>query len=185
MANRTEEYIALQDNCMGVLLTKGKMAIIDASDFHLIQSHKWQAKDCAKSTTYYAHRKVNGKFSVMHRIIMNLTTKDKIHVDHINGNGLDNRRSNLRLCTESLNHANMGKCRAGTSSKYKGVHLRHKKWSARIQRNKKIMCLGEFHAEEDAALAYNFAALELFGDFARFNTFIPKLPLTDNHSEAI
>lgn len=93
-------------------------------------------------------------------------------VDHINGNGLDNRRSNLRLATAFQNLANMA-IRPHTSQ-YKGVsYYKHrtsyKKWVAEIRCNRKRVRLGAFESEIEAARAYNEAAKNLFGEFARLN----------------
>jgi len=90
-------------------------------------------------------------------------------VDHINGNGLDNRRSNIRLSTYSHNSANMKKYEG--TSKYKGVSwMKNKKsWLAQINSKGKHWYLGRFKNEEDAAIVYNVAAQLVFGKFARLN----------------
>lgn len=90
-------------------------------------------------------------------------------VDHWDGNGLNNCRKNLRVCTKQQNNMNTKK-RSNRSSKYKGVHFRAGRWLAQIQVAGKKKHLGTFEEEADAALAYNFAATELFGPFARLNT---------------
>jgi hypothetical protein len=89
-------------------------------------------------------------------------------VDHINGNGLDNRDENLRLATNSQNQMNSRK-RSGTSSRYKGVSLQRKRWRAQIKLDGKLIYLGMFDTEEQAAMAYDYAAIELFGEFSRIN----------------
>lgn len=92
-------------------------------------------------------------------------------VDHINGNGLDNRRENLRIATMSSNQWNQRKQRRCTKSKFKGVGLddRTNKWSADIRAYKQRFYLGSFVLEEDAAMAYDAAARKLHGEFARLN----------------
>lgn len=94
-------------------------------------------------------------------------------VDHINNDKLDCRRSNLRLATRSDNEANKKKRRGKTSSKYKGVSLmkniKKKPWRATLTFEKKQIALGTFATEREAAIAYNTAALENYGEFAYIN----------------
>jgi hypothetical protein len=103
----------------------------------------------------------------MHREILN--AKPGKVVDHANGNGLDNRRVNLRECTVSCNAMNkVG--RTNGSSKYKGVtRVTLKSWIARIVKNYKIKNIGTFNSAKDAALAYDLFAVRLFGRFSRLN----------------
>lgn len=91
-------------------------------------------------------------------------------IDHINNNSLDNRKSNLRLCTKRENSLNCIKRVKGTSL-YKGVHYEEgrKKYTAQIMVNRKHIFLGRFKTEDQAAMAYNIAALKYFGEFARPN----------------
>lgn len=93
-------------------------------------------------------------------------------VDHINLNGLDNRRGNLRLCTDGQNKAN-GRIRRDNTSGYRGVYWNASanKWQAYISVNSKRLYLGVFSDPWDAAVAYNDAALKHFGEFARINQF--------------
>ena len=104
----------------------------------------------------------------MHRLIMQAI--DGQYVDHINGDGLDNRRENLRICTHAQNMQNQMPVRLGTS-KYKGVSWDKvaKKWAAHINLDGKPKKLGRFVAEEDAAKAYDSAAIEHYGEYARPN----------------
>jgi len=151
-------------------LTQGKVAIVDEADFGYLSQFKW----CASKgkTTYYAMRSLvhNGKNTTiyMHRAIMN--PPFDLQVDHRNMDGLDNRRANLRICTNSQNHMNAKK-RGGHSSSYKGVSWRkaRRKWRARIMVNKTEEVLGSFDDEREAANAYNARAKELFGEFAKLN----------------
>lgn len=149
-----------------ILLTKDRYAIVDDEDYDFLSQWKWHIN------TGYAARMsplVNKKRSVilMHRIIM--SASDDKHVDHINGNRLDNRRDNLRICTRSENMMNREK-KCG-SSKYKGVHYnkRGKFWRAGITYNNKYYYLGSYVSEIDAAKAYNSAALKYFKQFSRPN----------------
>ena len=150
----------------------------DDQDEAIVSRHMWHLVP-SKGNTYYTHTNMRiddkrTKF-YLHRLILGLTNP-KIMVDHKNHNGLDNRRENLRVCNGSQNHGNeqIGK---GYSSRYKGVslykgpHSHLRPWVARIQINKKRIYLGVFSTEEEAAQAYNTAALQYFGEFAFLNDF--------------
>jgi hypothetical protein len=114
---------------------------------------------------------VHGYFK-LHRYLLNFP-KD-MEVDHINGNTLDNRRENLRICTSRQNTYNMGS-RKNSSSKYKGVSFMNncKRWRAcahkQIDKYTTIYKRGTFDTEKEAATKYNEWAIELFGEFARLN----------------
>ncbi len=147
-------------------LTQGKFAIVDDKDYDWLSKWKW----CYNSG--YAVRMspgVNGKQRkiLMHREI--LQTLKGTETDHINGDRLDNRRYNLRVCTHSQNMMNQRKTRG--CSRFKGVHWHkaHKKWHAKIKKERKNQHIGYFDVEDNAALAYNEAATELFGEFASLN----------------
>ena len=108
----------------------------------------------------------------MHRQIMAISDT-KIHIDHIDQNGLNNCRNNLRLCSISQNNANR-KALPNKTSQYLGVCYvsERNKWVASISKNNKTKILGRFFNEKSAALAYNKAAKEIHGEFARLNTII-------------
>jgi hypothetical protein len=151
-------------------LTQGKYALIDEADFDLVSQHKWQAKPHRRTVYAAAGLYENGRHRVirMHRLI--LQAGDGQSVDHINGDGLDNRRANLRFATPSQNqHNRRGSAKA--SSSYKGVfwHKGSRKWLAQITVNWKAIYLGLYADEMEAALAYDCAARELHGEFARLN----------------
>lgn len=156
-----------------IKLSGGLAAIVDDCDAPELLKHKWQPRWNEPSKTYYAGRTaiIEGKRTsiIMHRVILGITN-GKLHVDHKNHDGLDNRRENLRVCTPSQNHANRKYVRG--KSKYKGVFRNErctKKWFAQIVCNKRQQYLGAFSSEIEAARAYNTAATEMFGEFAFLN----------------
>lgn len=149
-------------------LSQGKVALVDAADYDELMQWKWYA--VTNHRNWYAERNiygVNGKHTKtrMHNVLMGIKG-----VDHINGNGLDNRRSNLRLATNQQNAFNKRHYGRG-SSVYKGVYRRKdtNKWAARIMFNAKNINLGCFCDEVEAAMAYDAKARELFGEFALVN----------------
>ena len=159
-------------------LTQNKFALVDDDDFKYLNRHKWYALN-TKYTSYVGMR-IKGKpirMLRMHRIILN--PKKEEEIDHINGNGLDNRRSNLRIVTPIQNKRNRFK-RGVSSSKYKGVnwYKRDKKWCVRIKVNCKYIFLGYFKSEIEAAMAYNKASLEYHGEYGRRNVLSQKTVLS-------
>ena len=161
-------------NMKRIKLTQGKFAIVDDADFEWLNRFKWYAiKD---RHTFYAARspydKNTGKQCIMqmHRQILELKKYDRAEIDHKNHNELDNQRENIRICNTQQNTFNKLPGKNGTS-KYKGVcwHKRDKRWIAGICLNSKLLHIGNFLSEKQAALAYDKKAIELFGDFARLN----------------
>lgn len=152
-----------------IQLTHDKAALVDDKDFDRVNQFKWNA-DHHYMSLWYARTKVNGKKISMHRFILDLGNLDKIGIDHINGNGLDNRRANLRLATSAENQRNRGKQKNNTAG-FKGVTWKKaaKKYCARIAINGKDKHIGYFESKEDAARAYDKAALREFGEFAKTN----------------
>lgn len=148
------------------LINSNKSAIIDDEDFDLVSRYKWYEQK--HPSTIYA-RTGGRKFRTsMHRLIMNAKKGQK--VDHINHDGLDNRKENLRFTTATRNGQNrIGKTYG--SSLYKGVYWNKwaRKWRADITVNKKHVCLGYFTNEVTAAVAYDVAAHQYFGEFAYLN----------------
>jgi hypothetical protein len=148
-------------------LTQGKVALVDDGDYGLVIQHKWYAAELKRH--WYAVRSgQNHRMIFLHREIMNASAG--VQVDHINGNGLDCRRENLRLCTPAENNRNSSKPRSNTSG-YKGVtwHKRGAKWQAAISWNRKSIHLGLFSDPETAARAYDEAARKYHGAFAKTN----------------
>ncbi len=160
----------LGDNTMKYIpLTKGKYAIVDDDDYEYLMQWKWHVSQ--QGTAYYAAR---SRYSPehtatisMHRFLMEAPSSKQ--VDHINHDGLDNQKKNLRLCSRNQNQQNRKSFTAGTTSKHKGVHLHRGKWQVSIKKNGKGVCLGAYVEEDDAGRAYDKKARELFGEFACFN----------------
>lgn len=148
-------------------LTQGLFALVDDEDFEYLNQWKWYA--ARQWNTYYAFRQdySSGKPKTirMHREVMG---EDPRNIDHRDGDGLNNQKCNLRYCTHSQNHQNR-KHHRNTSSIYKGVSLTYNKWRAQIMNQGKVAYIGLFYTEEEAALAYDTKAKELFGEFARPN----------------
>ena len=157
-----------------ISLTQGKVALVDDADYEWLNQWKWYASSIQSSYScrFYAKRRVRkGVLEYMHRLILELQRNDNREVDHIDGNGLNNQRSNLRVCTHKQNRQSSRKRKIG-ASRYKGVcwNRRRHKWCSYIYVNEKLIHLGYFDSETDAALAYNHAALNHFGKFALLNT---------------
>ena len=161
---------SVEERVAEIYTSQGFKIILDEADYKELSKFKWGIKKCRR--TSYAKRTftVNGvdTLVIMHRVIMD--APKGLQVDHINGNGLDNRRSNLRLCTNQQNQQNRRPTR-NSSSKYKGVSFskQRQKWEAQMKCGTKRFNLGHFALEEDAARAYNKKAIELSGEFAYIN----------------
>jgi hypothetical protein len=158
-----------------IFLTRGKVALVDDEDFEWLSQWKWSVETHAK--TFYALRSIylgreNSKAKMtlvrMHRVIMGMPVNKE--VDHKDGDGLNNQRDNLRVCTHSQNLSNRGKDKDNTSG-YKGVWFdkNRGKWSADLHFKGRTVHLGRFTSVIEAAKAYDKAALKYFGEFARLN----------------
>ncbi len=158
-----------------VELSGGKESVIDAIDADKVAGYKWH---CVRSGTkvnhrWYARRRIekgHGQTIVLSRLLLNAAQGEQ--VDHINGNTLDNRRENLRICTSQQNSQNQKKTPKACTSKYKGVcwNKSSSKWMVYIRPpNEKLRHLGYFDFEVDAAKVYNEEALKLFGEYASLN----------------
>lgn len=165
-----------------IQLNQGYTTIVDDADFEVVKQYKWYV--AKNSTTPYAiaeipctecgHKKTTG----LHRFLLKPKAKEKI--DHIDGNGLNNQRSNLRIATMSQNIAN-SRLRKDNTSGYKGVTWfsgskhpngawkRKPGWSVRVSLNGKRIQVGYYQDKEDAAKAYNDAAIKYHGEFAKLN----------------
>ena len=146
-----------------IALTQGFVAFVDPEDLELISSFKWRAKRNGRTT--YAISDTGGKRVWMHRIILGVNQR----VDNIDNDGLNNRRSNLRLISNTDN-IRRKRPNAKASSVFKGVsRFRGTHWQASIKVNGKSIWLGSFSSEKMAACAYDAAALIEFGQFTYLN----------------
>lgn len=157
-----------------VPLSRGKVAVIDAADAERVLEHKWccmvtrQGIAYAQTTFRKKHREEQKRSTILlHRFIME--PPSGMQVDHTNGDTLDCRRQNMRVATASQNCQNRGPRKKGSAAPYKGVYLLKGRWAARITAKGVKTFLGYFDGPENAALAYDRAAIEMHGDFARLN----------------
>jgi hypothetical protein len=177
--NKPNKYAHMADGTVIVMLERRDGTVlpcfVDAADWEKVRGHRWSARKDRHSKDrhrFYAIsgvRRANDKRASlrMHRILL----PDVKEVDHENGNGLNNRRINLRPATRSQNNANSCKRSNGLTSQFKGVCLPkdRKKFLATIAVNGNRKYLGTFTSELDAARAYDAAAFWHFGEFARLN----------------
>lgn len=157
----------LKPGTMLVPLTQGRFAIIDEGDASAVSQHSWcAAKATLSDSLFYATAKIAGKVVKLHKFLWELWGRQRAGLDHINGDGLDNRRSNLRAATQSQNLANSRMFRTNTSG-YRGVSRFRGKWVAQIRINGTVVHIGRFDTAELASAAYKQTAQALHGEFAR------------------
>ena len=150
-----------------IKLTKGYVTLVDDDDYDYLSQWSWWAHKKDDGTFYAERRYYIGKQQVcvlMHRIIMK--TPKGLVVDHIDHNGLNNQKSNLRNCTHKQNMCNrtsFGK------SEYLGVYFYKNLWHAQLRHNGKIIKLGSSKIEEEAARKYDIGAKIYHGEFANLN----------------
>lgn len=152
-----------------IKLTQGKYALVDDRDFDFLNQWKWFCH--SRSGNHYVTRNLYNKKNKtqkqihMHRLIMN-TPKDKI-IDHIDGNGLNNQRKNLRICTQIENIKNQGK-KSNNTSGFKGISLRKdtNKYRVRINVDNKCINLGNYTSKLKAYEVYCEACIKYHGEFA-------------------
>ena len=156
---------------MEIGLTQDRVALVDDEDFEYLNQFRWCALK-VKNTFYAVRNSVgaNGKRMtvLMHRIINE--TPDGLEVDHIDSNGLNNQKNNLRNCTHAQNLRNQKKNKNNTSG-FKGVFWKKdkKKWQASLRVNNKDLHVGYYKDKINAAYAYNDAAIKYYGEFAKIN----------------
>ena len=159
-----------------VKLLRGEITLVDDEDAARVRQHRWYrlrdgyARACGKP---------HGEHLWLHRFVLSLKSSDPIQVDHIDGNRLNNQKSNLRKVSSSQNNANRKVYTFPKTSQFKGVsrYRRNGKWAADIQGSKagvsRCKRLGYFESEIAAAQAYNRAAVERWGKFAKLNLVVP------------
>lgn len=156
-----------------IYLRCGRYYLIDEADVALVLDRHWHCiRDKKRRTMYLVNQRSTNtpRYLRMHRLILGVTDPSVV-VDHINGNGLDNRRANLRLCNSFLNAQNRKKNKNNTSG-FIGVTFRKRaqKYEARIMFNRIMYALGSYSTAVEAARAYNKKALELpHAEYRRLN----------------
>lgn len=149
-----------------IYLGSGVSAIVDDDDYPKVLPFKWRVQK--GKYTQYAVCTIKGKPVLMHRFILCATSRYEV-TDHKNGNGLDNRKENIRICSFQENNFNK-KGYKNNALGIKGVNkCGVKTWQARITHNKKTIYLGVFNSKHEAAIAYNEKAKELQGEFSFLN----------------
>lgn len=139
----------------------GKFSLIDDEEYNKVSRALWSVNGSGYATAF-----LDGVSISMHRLIMNAPAG--MQVDHINGDKLDNRKCNLRLCTKSQNQANLRKYK-NNGIKYKGVEKKIGGWQAKISQHRHPFYLGTYKTQEDAAHIYDAAARYIYKDFASLN----------------
>jgi len=173
MNNDTGFLPSPPDNTIIIQLTKGYATIVDYADLDLL---RWKWKASGKYVRAARNVSIKGKWHtiLMHRAIVERmigrTLDGSEHVDHIDGNPLNNSRSNLRIVTNTQNAWNQHASKSNTSG-YKGVcwHKRQQKWVAQICVNRRVIHLGTFETPEQGHKAYCEAAKQYFGEYARYS----------------
>lgn len=151
---------------VSVTISGGKRVLVDGENLGIVGQFKWHAKK--SKGNWYAATRVGKQTVFMHNMLM--PPVEGLETDHVDQNGLHNIETNLRYATPSQNRANV-RLRSDSTSGLKGVCFYPKtgKWRAYIQKDKKWKQIGYFETKEEAAVAYNEKAKELFGEFAWLN----------------
>jgi hypothetical protein len=163
------------DGTINIVLTRGMLALADAADYALLAQYAWQTQRDRWTGRWCAYHSFTGGASIsMQRLI--LAAADGLEVDHVNGDGLDNRRANLRLAPRHELRGNQQKYRNNISgftgvvpvSGWKKYHLA-RPWRARVQLDGRTIACGNYATPVEAARAYDFVVLQVWGPFARLN----------------
>ena len=169
--------VLLRGMPMEIALSRGQVTIIDDEDWEKVKQHKWHANLDRTTGGYYAVatvKKPNGSHSIiqMHRLIKD--APPTLYIDHKDRDTLNNRKTNLRICTHQQNCCNRNGAYKGSSSKFLGIYWnkRDKVWTAYISYHGIRKHLGSFKYETDAAQTRDIAAVEYHGEFAFLN--LPK-----------
>lgn len=165
---RSNPIVQKSEHVIRISVGHGQEAIIDASDYPLIAPYWWYARHDERRWYVLTGSLWKEQGSVqMHRLILGLTDPT-VWVDHKDSNGLNNRRSNLRIATASQNMANARLSKKNRSG-YKGVQFRDGLWRVCITKDRQAIWVGSFKTAEEGARAYDIKAREFFGEFARLN----------------
>ena len=170
------QWIIDDNDVVHIPLGNGKEAFIDSCDMELASNFLWRLRRHVKiGEKFYAEATIpedckhlyncSKKRTSLHRVLLN--APDGFDVDHVNGDGLDCRRSNIRIATKSQNASN--RKYAPGIGKYRGVRAAGKKWQAQLEHKGRNRYLGSFSTREEAALRYNEEAIKIFGEFAILN----------------
>jgi len=151
-------------------LTQNKITLVDDEDFKYLNQYHWHTRKMGN--TFYAGRNIKTekgqRIILMHREILNILESIQ-EGDHIDGDGLNNVKLNLRVCSHKENSRNK-RSRKNSSSNYLGVAFyKPKPWKAQIRVDNKLINLGSFNTEIEAAMVYDEAAKKYFGEFANLN----------------
>jgi len=171
MKAKRQPYLDTTDGLWKIPLTKGYVCIVDECDCVSLAMHNWTVAITRGGIPYaYRKRPSTRRQMYMHRFIMGVLDCP-VQIDHINGNSLDNRRSNLRECTQRQNSYNRRNSKLGKTGR-KGVvfDARRNRYRARVRVNGKEVHLGRFLTCWEAAEAYDLAAERLHGEFSSTNT---------------
>lgn len=153
-------------------LTQGQVSLVCDCCYEKVKCYKWYAKFSESTNSFYATTNIgkypNRKTLRMHRLI--LPTDSRLDIDHKDMNTLNNQCNNLRVASRSQNRSNT-KIQSNNTTGYKGVyyHKKNDRWCAQIKVMGKFIYLGSFPSKEEAAAAYDLAAIQYFKEFARLN----------------
>lgn len=145
----------------------GGIVLVDDADEAVVLYGTWAVSRCNGKLYVKGRRRKVGPETYLHRVLLDAPAD--VVVDHVNGNGLDNRRSNIRLCTTQENARNTRYATGISGLRGVALHKSSGLWRALITVSGRQISLGYFHDKEEAARAYDAAAIERFGEFARLN----------------